>query len=73
MQAAGQYIKIEEAIFGALAEIPEIIQGAQTYVKVYTDRRDQSLERKTFELFLAILRTLTHIMQFFADGALSMR
>ncbi|KAI1858928.1 uncharacterized protein JN550_012286 [Neoarthrinium moseri] len=68
--AAGQYVKVEEAIFGALAEIPEIIQGAQTYVKVYSDRRPQALEKKTFDLFLAILRSLTHIMQFFAEGSI---
>ncbi|KAF3025095.1 hypothetical protein E8E14_014568 [Neopestalotiopsis sp. 37M] len=68
--AAGRYVKVEEAVFGALADIPEIIQGAQNYVKLYADRQDQFLERKTFDLFLAILKTLTHIMQFLADGGL---
>ncbi|ETS73822.1 hypothetical protein PFICI_14768 [Pestalotiopsis fici W106-1] len=68
--AAGRYVKIEEAVFSALADIPEIIQGAQNYVRIYAGRQDQLLERKTFDLFLAVLRALTHIMQFFADGGL---
>ncbi|KAK6224094.1 hypothetical protein LQW54_000241 [Pestalotiopsis sp. IQ-011] len=68
--AAGQYVKVEEATFSALAEIPDIIRGAQSYVKVYADRRDQALEKKTFDLFLSILKALTHIMQFFADSVL---
>lgn len=62
---------MEEATLSALAEIPDIIRGAQSYVKVYTDRRDQSLERKTFDLFLSILKALTHMMQFLADSVLS--
>ncbi|KAK6062704.1 hypothetical protein SCUP515_13109 [Seiridium cupressi] len=70
LQAAGQYVKVEKLIFEALAEIPDIIKGARSYVEVYAKRRDQTLERTTFDLFLAIMKALCHIMQFFADGSI---
>ncbi|KAK6064552.1 hypothetical protein SCUP234_12958 [Seiridium cupressi] len=70
LQAAGQYVKVEKLIFEALAEIPDITKGARSYVEVYAKRRDQTLERTTFDLFLAIMKALCHIMQFFADGSI---
>lgn len=68
MQAAGQYNKVEEAIFETLSEIPEILQSSRRYIGIYADLQNQSLEEKTFYLFRSILRTLTHIMKFFSDS-----
>ncbi|KAK8030107.1 hypothetical protein PG993_011398 [Apiospora rasikravindrae] len=66
--AAGRYTKIEETVFEALSEIPEIMEDARRYVQIYYENRYASLERKTFGLFRAILRALLHIMKFFADS-----
>ncbi|KAK7752621.1 hypothetical protein SLS62_005390 [Diatrype stigma] len=69
-QAAGQYSKVEEAIFETLSEIPDVLESSRRYIGIYADLQSHSLEEKTFYLFRAILRTLTHIMQFFADSAI---
>ncbi|KAK8112588.1 hypothetical protein PG984_013114 [Apiospora sp. TS-2023a] len=66
--AAGQYKNVEETIFKALSDIPEIMGSARRYLQTYYQNRDHSLERKTFDLFRAILRALLHIMKFFADS-----
>ncbi|KAI1747728.1 hypothetical protein F4782DRAFT_520175 [Xylaria castorea] len=68
--AAGRYKKVEDEIFQALAEIPEILEHSQRYIKIYADYRDHFLEKRTFDLFRSILRTLSHIMRFFKDSAL---
>ncbi|PMD57094.1 uncharacterized protein K444DRAFT_615552 [Hyaloscypha bicolor E] len=67
--AAGRYVEVEESIFDALAELPEIMEDARNYILIYQDYPNQSLERKTFDLYLAILKSLNHIVQFFADSA----
>ncbi|KAI0103756.1 hypothetical protein GGR51DRAFT_251553 [Nemania sp. FL0031] len=66
--AAGRYTKVEDEIFQALADIPEIIEHSRRYVKIYADLRDHFLEKRTFDLFRSILRTLSHIMRFFKDS-----
>jgi hypothetical protein len=71
VQAASRYIEVEDFIFEAISELPEIMEGARKYVKIYKDYPDHSLERKTFDLFLAILKSLNHMMQFFADSSAS--
>ncbi|KAI0198182.1 hypothetical protein F4808DRAFT_265975 [Astrocystis sublimbata] len=67
--AAGRYKKVQEEIFVALADIPEIIEHSQRYVKIYADTKDHYLEKRTFELFRTILRALINIMRFFNDSA----
>jgi hypothetical protein len=47
-----------------------MMDSARKYISIYRDHRDQLLERKTFDLYLAILKALTHIMQFFADSSI---
>lgn len=69
IKAASHYTKVEHAILEALAEIPEVIDGARRYIQIYSQVRDQLLERRTFDLYRSILRALTHIMQFFADSS----
>ncbi len=69
MQAAGHFSKAEDAILEALARIPEVIDGSRRYIQIYSQSRDHFLERRTFELYLSILKALTHIMRFFADSA----
>lgn len=69
-QAAGQYAKVEDACFEALSSIPEIMDGSRRYILAYSDLRNHHLEPKTFDLFRAILRSLTHIMRFFADSSI---
>jgi len=59
---------VEDVILEALVEIPEVIDGAQSYIQIYKDLRDHHLERRTFDLYLAILQSLRHVMQFFADS-----
>ncbi|KAI9903641.1 hypothetical protein N3K66_000170 [Trichothecium roseum] len=66
--AAGHYGKVEEAAFEALSDIPIIMESARKYLGIYRKMQDQDLEKRTFELFRAILSTLRHVMQFFADG-----
>lgn len=44
------------------------MESARKYLGIYRKMQDQDLEKRTFELFRAILRTLRHVMQFFADG-----
>ncbi|KAI0183505.1 hypothetical protein EV127DRAFT_446927, partial [Xylaria flabelliformis] len=68
--AAGRYKKVEDEIFQALSEIPEILEHSRRYIKIYADLRDHFLEKRTFDLFRSILRTLSHIMRFFNDSAL---
>ncbi|KAI0548227.1 hypothetical protein F4679DRAFT_551685 [Xylaria curta] len=68
--AAGRYKKVEDEIFEALSEIPEILEHSRRYIKIYADLRDHFLEKRTFDLFRSILRTLSHIMRFFKDSAL---
>lgn len=48
-----------------------MMEGARKYILIYQDYRDQLLERKTFDLYLSILVSLNHIMQFFADSSAS--
>jgi len=59
---------VEDSIFDALSDLPEMMDDARKYISIYRDHPDQLLERKTFDLYLAILKALTHIMQFFADS-----
>lgn len=47
------------------------MSGAQKYIQIYRDFPSQSLERKTFDLYLAMLRTLNHVVQFFAESTAS--
>ncbi|KAI0965291.1 hypothetical protein F4678DRAFT_467631 [Xylaria arbuscula] len=68
--AAGRYTKVEDDIFQALAEIPETLERSRKYIKIYADQRDHVLEKKTFDLFRSILRTLSHVMRFFKDSAI---
>ncbi|KUJ07779.1 uncharacterized protein LY89DRAFT_352668 [Mollisia scopiformis] len=68
--AASQLHKVEDCIFDALVEIPECMENARRYVSIYKDHPDQYLERKTFDLYLAVLRALSHIMQAFADDGI---
>lgn len=68
MQAAGQYTKVEEDIFKALADIPDIMETTRRYVGIYWQKPDHRFEQRVFNLFRASLKTLRHIMQFFADS-----
>ncbi|KAI0874100.1 hypothetical protein GGS24DRAFT_460595 [Hypoxylon argillaceum] len=68
--AASRYTKVEDEIFQALAEIPEILERSRRYIMIYADLRDSFLEKRTFDLFRSILRTLSHIMRFFKDSTL---
>jgi hypothetical protein len=49
------------------------MENARRYVQIYEDHPNQFLERKTFDLYLAVLRALCHIMQFFADDSIRKR
>lgn len=71
VQAVGAFSKIEAVILETLAEFPEIIDDAKRYIDIYGNCRDQLLEKKTFELYLSILKALKHIMQFFVDSSWS--
>jgi hypothetical protein len=48
-----------------------MMEGARKYIIIYKDYPDQLLERKTFDLYLSILTSLNHVMQFFADSSAS--
>ncbi|KAH7000123.1 hypothetical protein EDB80DRAFT_723213 [Ilyonectria destructans] len=67
--AVGNYAKVEESILDSLAQIPEVIENTRRYIEIYSELRDQHLEARTFDLYLSILKALTHIMQFFADSS----
>ncbi|KAH8669871.1 hypothetical protein BGZ61DRAFT_399325 [Ilyonectria robusta] len=67
--AVGNYAKVEESILDSLAQIPEVIENTRRYIEIYSELRNQHLEARTFDLYLSILKALTHIMQFFADSS----
>jgi len=46
--------------------------SARKYLDIYRDVGREALEKMTFDLFRAVIRALTHIMQFFGDSTLSM-
>lgn len=69
-QAASQYGKVEETVFEALAEVPTIMEDAGKFIDIYQPIPDQHLEKRTFDLFRAIIHMLTHVMQLFADNKL---
>ena len=69
-QAAGQFQKVEDAIFEALVEIPETMESAQRYIQIYSEMQESLLEKRTFDLFWAVLKALIHIMRFFADSSI---
>ncbi|KAK3318704.1 hypothetical protein B0H66DRAFT_603276 [Apodospora peruviana] len=68
--AAGQSVKVEQAVFEALSEIPYIMGSARKYLDIYKDVGREALEKMTFNLFRAAIGTLTHIMQFFGDSTI---
>lgn len=70
-QALGAFSKVEAVILETLAGIPEMMDDAKRYIEIYDRFRDQVLEKKTFELYLSILKALNHIMQFFVDSSWS--
>lgn len=70
-QALGAFSKVEGVILETLAEIPEMMDDAKRYIEIYGRYREQRLEKKTFELYLSILKALNQIMQFFVDSSWS--
>ncbi|KAI3391982.1 hypothetical protein diail_6389 [Diaporthe ilicicola] len=72
IQALGAFSNVEAVILETLAQIPEIMDEAKRYIEIYGIYREQLLEKKTFELYLSILKTLKEIMQFFVDSSWSM-
>lgn len=71
IQALGAFSKAEAVILETLAKIPETMDDAKRYIEIYGRFRDQLLEKRTFELYLSILRALNHIMQFFVESSWS--
>ncbi|EFW98416.1 hypothetical protein CMQ_4268 [Grosmannia clavigera kw1407] len=71
--AAEQYSHVEEAVLEGLAKIPEIIDGAKRYVQIYAQQKKNRLERRTFDIYLAILRALVHMLKFILEGSLHYR
>ncbi|KAL3301869.1 hypothetical protein RB213_005008 [Colletotrichum asianum] len=68
LQAAGQYIKVEEDVFQALSDIPDIMETTRRYVEIYWKRRNNRFEKRVFNLYRACLRALHHVMKFFSDS-----
>ncbi|KAK1990113.1 hypothetical protein LX36DRAFT_740652 [Colletotrichum falcatum] len=66
--AATQYSSTGEAIFQFLADIPDIMDKARQTFALYREMRGHSLDRRSFELFKAVLAALSQIMQFFAES-----
>lgn len=48
-----------------------MMDDAKRYIEIYGRYREQRLEKKTFELYLSILKALKQIMQFFVDSSWS--
>ncbi|KAK1561753.1 uncharacterized protein LY79DRAFT_530827 [Colletotrichum navitas] len=67
-KAATQYSSTGEAIFQFLSDIPDIMENARQTFALYKEMGGHSLDRRSFELFRAVLSALNHIMQFFADS-----
>ncbi|KAK2028609.1 hypothetical protein LX32DRAFT_663747 [Colletotrichum zoysiae] len=66
--AATQYSSTGEAIFQFLADIPDIMENARQTFALYREMGGHSLDRRSFELFKAVLAALSHVMQFFAES-----
>uniref|UniRef100_A0A0B7KQ66 Fungal STAND N-terminal Goodbye domain-containing protein n=1 Tax=Bionectria ochroleuca TaxID=29856 RepID=A0A0B7KQ66_BIOOC len=71
LNAAGQYVKVEDAIIDALAQIPEAVSDTRRYIKLYAETKGHRLEERTFDLYLSILKALNHIMRFFAERSVN--
>ncbi|KAK2053542.1 hypothetical protein LY76DRAFT_524394 [Colletotrichum caudatum] len=63
--AATQYSNTGEAIFQFLADIPDIMENARQTFALYREMGGRSLDRRSFELFRAVLAAPSHVMQAF--------
>jgi hypothetical protein len=71
MQAAKQLKHIEWAILDALNQIPDAIKRAEAYTRLYKeDFKPKALTEKTCSLLRAIMRGLTHILNYSATSSL---
>ena len=57
--------KVRECVFQALADIPEIISHAQTYVQIYRVHPARRLNLATAALYKAVLVSLRLILEYF--------
>ena len=57
--------KVRECVFQALADIPEIISHAKTYVQIYRVHPARRLNLATAALYKAVLVSLRLILDYF--------
>ena len=57
--------EVREYVFQALADIPEIISRAETYVQIYRVNPARKLNLATAALYKAILVSLRLILEYF--------
>lgn len=70
-QAASTYSNTPEIIFEFLAQIPDMMESSRQYMALYRNMGGHRLDKRSFELFRAVLEALTHVMQFFLNSRLS--
>lgn len=70
-QAASTYSNTPEIIFEFLAQIPDMMESSRQYMAMYRNMGGHRLEKRSFELFRAVLEALAHVMQFFLNSRLS--
>ncbi|KAK1461176.1 hypothetical protein CMEL01_14812 [Colletotrichum melonis] len=70
-QAASTYSNTPEIIFEFLAQIPDMMESSRQYMAMYRNMGGHRLDKRSFELFQAVLEALIHVMQFFLNSRLS--
>jgi hypothetical protein len=55
-------------VIEALAEIPRVMENAARYVDIYRRMPNQYLDHRSFELFRAVIKSLSLIFQFMLEG-----
>ncbi|KAK1727020.1 uncharacterized protein BDZ83DRAFT_226336 [Colletotrichum acutatum] len=68
--AASTYSNTPEIIFEFLAQIPDMMESSRQYMAMYRNMGGHRLDKRSFELFRAVLEALTHVMQFFLNSRL---
>lgn len=70
-QSARNVSDMHKTIAETLATIPDVMEHAGTYVRIYGSHRSLSLNRKTVDLCKAILVTLRLVIEYIMQGSLS--
>lgn len=61
---------IQETLYQTLASIPEYINTSKRYLDIYRHHRKVGLERKTADLYTAVVVALTEVFDYLKEHSL---